>query len=112
MTRHELSLSMSPSFLFLYFLLTITPEHTMHTAHISCMRAYPCMVTVQGLQKSHLLYDRAGDQHYNIISALHKSMRGGDVDAALYWLARMLESGEDARYALLCNIVAIRLRCK
>jgi len=48
--------------------------------------------------KSHLLYDRAGEEHYNIISALHKSMRGSDVDAALYWLGRMLEAGEDPLY--------------
>lgn len=49
----------------------------------------------ESLQKTHLLYDRAGEEHYNIISALHKSMRGSDVNAALYWLGRMLESGED-----------------
>lgn len=48
--------------------------------------------------KSHLLYDRAGEEHYNIISALHKSMRGSDADAALYWLGRMLEAGEDPLY--------------
>ena len=52
----------------------------------------------EALQKTNLLYDRAGEQHYNIISALHKSMRGGDADAALYWLARMLEGGEDPLY--------------
>ncbi|MFH1565385.1 MAG: replication-associated recombination protein A [bacterium] len=52
----------------------------------------------KALQKTHLLYDRAGDQHYNIISALHKSMRGGNADAALYWLGRMLEAGEDPLY--------------
>jgi putative ATPase len=52
----------------------------------------------QALQRSHLLYDRAGEEHYNIISALHKSMRGGDVDASLYWLGRMLEAGEDPLY--------------
>jgi putative ATPase len=52
----------------------------------------------QSLQRSHLLYDRAGEEHYNIISALHKSMRGGDADAALYWLGRMLEAGEDPLY--------------
>jgi putative ATPase len=52
----------------------------------------------ESLQKTHLLYDRAGEEHYNIISALHKSMRGSDVDASLYWLARMLESGEDPLY--------------
>jgi len=43
-------------------------------------------------------YDRSGDAHYNLISALHKSVRGSDPDAALYWLARMLEGGEDPRY--------------
>jgi putative ATPase len=48
--------------------------------------------------RSHLLYDKGGEEHYNIISALHKSMRGGDVDAALYWLGRMLEAGEDPLY--------------
>jgi putative ATPase len=47
------------------------------------------------LQKSHLLYDKSGEEHYNIISALHKSMRGGDPNAAVYWLARMIEGGED-----------------
>lgn len=50
------------------------------------------------LQKSHLLYDKTGEEHYNIISALHKSMRGGDASAAVYWLARMLEGGEDPLY--------------
>lgn len=49
-------------------------------------------------QKTHLLYDRNGDQHYDIISALHKSIRGSDADAALYWLGRMLEAGEDPLY--------------
>jgi len=43
-------------------------------------------------------YDRAGEEHYNLISALHKSIRNSDVDASLYWLSRMLESGEDPRY--------------
>ncbi len=52
----------------------------------------------QALQKTHLLYDRAGEEHYNIISALHKSMRGNDANAALYWLGRMLEAGEDPLY--------------
>lgn len=47
------------------------------------------------LQKRSALFDRAGDQHYNLISALHKSVRGSDPDAALYWFARMLEGGED-----------------
>ncbi len=50
------------------------------------------------LQKRVLLYDKAGEEHYNLISALHKSVRNSDPDAALYWLARMLESGEDPLY--------------
>jgi putative ATPase len=52
----------------------------------------------EALQRTHLVYDRAGEEHYNIISALHKSMRGSDPDAALYWLGRMLEAGEDPLY--------------
>jgi len=50
------------------------------------------------LQKKVLLYDKSGEEHFNLISALHKSVRNSDVDASLYWLARMLESGEDALY--------------
>ena len=45
-----------------------------------------------------MLYDKNGEEHYNLISALHKSMRNSDPDAAIYWLARMLESGEDPLY--------------
>ncbi len=52
----------------------------------------------KALQKTHLLYDRQGEEHYNIISALHKSMRGSDAGAAIYWLGRMLEAGEDPLY--------------
>jgi putative ATPase len=50
------------------------------------------------MQRKMLLYDKAGEEHYNLISALHKSVRSSDVDAALYWLGRMLESGEDRLY--------------
>ncbi len=50
------------------------------------------------LQKTHLLYYKNGEEHYNIISALHKSLRGGDAHASVYWLARMLEGGEDPVY--------------
>jgi len=50
------------------------------------------------LQKRAPAYDKSHDEHYNIISALHKSMRGSDPDAALYWLARMLTGGEDPLY--------------
>jgi putative ATPase len=52
----------------------------------------------QCISKKSLLYDRNGEEHYNLISALHKSMRNSDPDAALYWLARMLEAGEDPLY--------------
>jgi putative ATPase len=50
------------------------------------------------LMKRAAVYDKSGDGHYNLISALHKSVRGSDPDAALYWYARMLEAGEDPRY--------------
>jgi putative ATPase len=55
--------------------------------------------TLEGvLERKMLLYDKSGEEHYNLVSALHKSVRSSDVDAALYWLARMLESGEDRMY--------------
>ena len=50
------------------------------------------------LQRKFLLYDKGGEEHYNLISALHKSVRNSDADATLYWLARMLESGEEPLY--------------
>jgi putative ATPase len=50
------------------------------------------------VQRKFLLYDKAGEEHYNLISALHKSLRDSDPDAGLYWLARMLEAGEDPLY--------------
>jgi putative ATPase len=52
----------------------------------------------EAFARKSLLYDRAGEEHYNIISALHKSVRNSDADAGLYWLARMLEAGEDPLY--------------
>ena len=52
----------------------------------------------QAIQRRALLYDKSGEEHYNLISALHKSMRNSDPDAAVYWLARMLEAGEDPLY--------------
>ncbi|MBI2120185.1 MAG: replication-associated recombination protein A [Parcubacteria group bacterium] len=52
----------------------------------------------QVLKTSRFLYDKTGEEHYHIISALHKSMRGGDADAALYWLGRMIEGGEEPLY--------------
>ncbi len=55
-------------------------------------------IVTDALQKRVLMYDKAGEEHYNLISALHKSVRNSDADAALYWLARMLEAGEDRLY--------------
>jgi putative ATPase len=55
-------------------------------------------IVADALQKRVLLYDKAGEEHYNLISALHKSVRNSDPDAALYWLGRMLEAGEDPLY--------------
>ena len=55
-------------------------------------------VLEQCISRKSLLYDKNGEEHYNLISALHKSMRNSDPDAALYWLARMLEAGEDPLY--------------
>ena len=52
----------------------------------------------QSIQRRALLYDKSGEEHYNLISALHKSMRNSDPDAAVYWLTRMLEAGEDPLY--------------
>ncbi|MBI5904822.1 MAG: replication-associated recombination protein A, partial [Deltaproteobacteria bacterium] len=52
----------------------------------------------EALRRKALLYDKDGEEHYNLISALHKSLRGSDPDAALYWLARMLAAGEDPLY--------------
>src|SRR2546429_7576392 len=52
----------------------------------------------EAAQRRTLLYDKSGEEHYNLISALHKSLRDSDPDAALYWLTRMLEAGEDRLY--------------
>ena len=58
----------------------------------------PDAATEDILQRKVLLYDKSGEEHFNLISALHKSVRSSDADAALYWLGRMLESGEDRMY--------------
>jgi len=55
-------------------------------------------IVAELLEKRALLYDKTGEEHYNLISALHKSLRNSDPDAAIYWLARMLEAGEDPMY--------------
>jgi putative ATPase len=57
-------------------------------------------IVKDALQRGELYYDKHGEEHYNIISALHKSIRNSDVDAGLYWLARMLEGGEDPLYVV------------
>src|ERR687897_683143 len=59
------------------------------------MRKRAC---ASSIQRRALLYDKTGEEHYNLISALHKSMRNSDPDAAVYWVARMLEAGEDPLY--------------
>jgi putative ATPase len=61
-------------------------------------RRITCDIAGEALQKRVLLYDKSGDQHYDLISALHKSIRNSDVDASLYWLGRMLAAGEDPLY--------------
>ncbi|MBU0595597.1 replication-associated recombination protein A [Candidatus Bipolaricaulota bacterium] len=61
-------------------------------------RAIDADLVARAVQRKALRYDRTGDEHYNIISALHKSVRNSDPDAALYWLARMIEGGEDPRF--------------
>jgi len=55
-------------------------------------------LVARAVQRKGMRYDRAGDEHYNVVSALHKSVRNSDPDAALYWLARMIEGGEDPRF--------------
>jgi putative ATPase len=72
------------------------------SARLAVAGAEPSILTPAIVQEASqhrsLLYDKAGEEHYNLISALHKSLRGSDPDAALYWLARMLAAGEDPLY--------------
>jgi hypothetical protein len=63
-------------------------------------RRLTATIVEEAVQRRNLLYDRGGEEHYNIISALHKSLRDSDPDASLYWLARMLEAGEDPLYVV------------
>ncbi|HZU67654.1 MAG TPA: replication-associated recombination protein A [Ktedonobacteraceae bacterium] len=75
------------------------PGRTSSNADQDSERIHITLAIVEDImQHRALLYDKAGDQHYDTISALHKSLRGSDPDAALYWLARMLEAGEDPLY--------------
>jgi len=72
---------------------TATSENADATGHVISEE-----IIKDTLQKRVLLYDKSGEEHYNLISALHKSVRNSDADASLYWLGRMLESGEDPLY--------------
>src|SRR6185437_12267744 len=63
-----------------------------------CVRQLDLPQLEHSIQRRALLYDKSGEEHYNLISALHKSMRNSDPDASVYWLARMLEAGEDPLY--------------
>jgi putative ATPase len=77
-------------------------RRALNTLEIAASLARGKTVTMENvqeaLQKRTLLYDKSGEEHFNLISALHKSLRNSDVDASLYWLARMLASGEDPLY--------------
>jgi putative ATPase len=75
-----------------------TGKETRQAASLPAATAITDATIHEALQKRVLLYDKSGEEHYNIISALHKSVRNSDPDAALYWLARMLEAGEDPLY--------------
>jgi len=77
-------------------------RRALNTLEIAANLAHAPQITAddvkEALQKRTLLYDKDGEEHFNLISALHKSLRNSDVDAALYWLARMLSAGEDPLY--------------
>jgi putative ATPase len=84
-----------------------TPDKTPHPTKVALggapssertMREITPEIIHDALQKRVLLYDKSGEEHYNLISALHKSVRNSDPDASLYWLGRMLEAGEDPLY--------------
>ena len=80
-----------------YNALEVAATLAREEAHAAPAHITDAIVT-NALQKRVLMYDKAGEEHYNLISALHKSVRNSDPDAALYWLARMLEAGEDPLY--------------
>ncbi|MCX6571417.1 MAG: replication-associated recombination protein A [Candidatus Aminicenantes bacterium] len=77
-------------------------RRALNTLEIAASLARGKTITIENvqeaLQKRTLLYDKSGEEHFNLISALHKSLRNSDVDASLYWLVRMLASGEDPLY--------------
>jgi len=77
-----------------------TLEQVIHLAQQQNKKTITKELLFEALQKKSLLYDKNAEEHYNIISALHKSMRDSDVDAAIYWTVRMLEGGEDPKYVV------------
>jgi putative ATPase len=82
----------------------LSPDALRHIVEIAdgdarvALNALEVATAEEALRRKALLYDKDGEEHYNLISALHKSMRGSDPDASLYWLARMLAAGEDPLY--------------
>lgn len=81
-----------------YNVLEVAASLALERAHATAGAEITIEVVQDALQKRILLYDKSGEEHYNLISALHKSVRNSDPDASLYWLGRMLEAGEDPLY--------------
>src|SRR5450631_3788462 len=81
-----------------YNVLEVAASLALEQAHVSAGAELTTDIVQDALQKRILLYDKSGEEHYNLISALHKSVRNSDPDASLYWLGRMLEAGEDPLY--------------
>ncbi len=81
-----------------YNVLEVAASLALERAHTTAGAEIATEIVQDALQKRVLLYDKSGEEHYNLISALHKSVRNSDPDASLYWLGRMLEAGEDPLY--------------
>jgi putative ATPase len=81
-----------------YNVLEVAASLALERAHTAAGAEITDEIVQDALQKRILLYDKSGEEHYNLISALHKSVRNSDPDASLYWLGRMLEAGEDPLY--------------
>jgi putative ATPase len=81
-----------------YNVLEVASRLALEQSHGAPSAVITEAIVTDALQRRVLLYDKAGEEHYNLISALHKSVRNSDPDASLYWLARMLEAGEDPLY--------------
>jgi len=81
-----------------YNVLEVASTLTLERSRVSACAEITSDIAKDALQKRVLLYDKSGEEHYNLISALHKSVRNSDPDASLYWLGRMLEAGEDPLY--------------